>query len=384
MLRSILSLFVVLAMVSACGTPATSPREGPGFVNGKPVHPTVKMGDPYTVNGETYVPKYEPNYEETGMASWYGPGFHGKSTANGEDFDQHDFTAAHRTLPLPAMVRVTNLDNGKTAIVRVNDRGPFAHGRIIDLSKAAANKLDMLRTGTAKVKLEYLPRETEAYIAQLGQGKSPQHIKWEQENMEAPTELAASGHKSRWFPSLISSAEASEPTPAQEARVTSTDLPPAKPADPTLPARLPHPASVEYRQGTTSPVASSPPEQKSYVNSTFSVLDADEVKPRAVSGNVPAAAKMAPPATSPPPANAPPVAPKWVIQLGAFNSRANAEKLSERYTSLAPVIINGVPIEAPTIYRVRLGPFTDRYSAETVLSEVREKGVPDAQIISHQ
>ncbi len=215
MKRSLFSLLAVLVLVSACGAPKTSPREGPGFVNGKPVHPTVKMGDPYRVNGETYVPSYQPNYSETGQASWYGPGFHGKSTANGEPFDQHDLTAAHRTLPMPSMVRVTNLDNGRSIIVRVNDRGPFAHGRIIDLSQKAAKEIDMIRTGVAKVKVEYLPRETEQYIAQLGGDKSPAHIKWEQENTTQVASVAdvnAQGASaSSWFPSLVSSAEAAEP-----------------------------------------------------------------------------------------------------------------------------------------------------------------------------
>lgn len=408
MIRSLYSLLAVLVLVTACGTPKSSPREGPGFVNGKPVHPTVKMGSPYSVNGETYVPRYEPNYSETGQASWYGPGFHGKSTANGEDFDQHDLTAAHRTLPLPSMVRVTNLDNGKTAIVRVNDRGPFAHGRILDLSKAAAQKLDMLRSGTAKVKVEYLPRETESYIAQLGSGKSPQHIRWEQENMPSQDVQLASaasaggdvnakaGDSGSWWPSLISDAKAEErPAGATEAsRVTSSDLPPPKRGASDLPARLP-PAGVsddrpaKPLQTSVKPVAVQANEQKSYVNSAFSVLDETEAKGAGTAAAVtskaeppPVAAVAATPPPKQPPEKKPP-APQLAIQVGAFSSRENAEKMVMQYKKVAPVRIEGVPVEAPTIFRVRLGPFTDRYSAETVLSEVREKTAPDAQIISY-
>lgn len=90
---------------------------------------------------------------ETGTASWYGPGFHGKLTANGEKYDMNGLTAAHRTLPFGTKVKVINQDNGKSVIVRINDRGPYAKGRIIDLSKGAAKKVDMIETGTAKVRL---------------------------------------------------------------------------------------------------------------------------------------------------------------------------------------------------------------------------------------
>jgi len=99
-----------------------------------------------------------PDYDETGIASWYGPTFYGKSTANGETYTGDLLTAAHKTLPMPVNVRVTNLDNGKSLVVRVNDRGPYARGRIIDLSKRAAELLDVVQTGTARVRVTYLSR----------------------------------------------------------------------------------------------------------------------------------------------------------------------------------------------------------------------------------
>ena len=112
---------------------------------------------PYTVNGKTYYPTVVGVGETaTGIASWYGPGFHGKKTSNGEIYDQNAFTAAHKTLPMNTIVSVTNLDNGRKTTVRVNDRGPFVDNRIIDVSKAAATRLDMLQTGTAPVKLEVI------------------------------------------------------------------------------------------------------------------------------------------------------------------------------------------------------------------------------------
>ena len=97
-----------------------------------------KVGNPYTVNGKKYFPREDPNYNKVGQASWYGPTFNRRKTANGEYFDMTRLTAAHPTLPLPSFVRVTNLSNNKSAILRVNDRGPFSRTRIIDLSKKSA------------------------------------------------------------------------------------------------------------------------------------------------------------------------------------------------------------------------------------------------------
>lgn len=112
---------------------------------------------PYTVNGKTYYPTVVGVGETaTGIASWYGPGFHGKKTSNGETYNQNAFTAAHKTLPMNTILSVTNLDNGRKTTVRINDRGPFAENRIIDLSKAAATRLDMITSGTAPVKLEVI------------------------------------------------------------------------------------------------------------------------------------------------------------------------------------------------------------------------------------
>lgn len=119
-----------------------------------------KVGQPYQVEGVWYYPKPDYAYRETGIASWYGPGFHGKSTANGERYDQNTLTAAHRTLPMPSIVRVTNLGNGRSIKVRINDRGPFSNGRIIDLSQRGADLLGFRGRGTAKVLVEIVEDES--------------------------------------------------------------------------------------------------------------------------------------------------------------------------------------------------------------------------------
>lgn len=115
-----------------------------------------KVGSPYEVAGVWYYPAEDPDYDQTGVASWYGSEFGGRPTANGERFDPRGLTAAHTTLPMPSRVQVTNLENGRNIVVRVNDRGPFKRGRIIDLSEAAADRLGFREAGVARVRVRYL------------------------------------------------------------------------------------------------------------------------------------------------------------------------------------------------------------------------------------
>jgi len=119
---------------------------------------TYRVGKPYTVAGRVYVPRENPNYREEGLASWYGDAFHGRLTANGEVFDMESLTAAHPTMPIPSYARVTNLSNGKSLVVRVNDRGPYHGNRIIDVSNKAAHLLDFKGRGIARVRVEYVGR----------------------------------------------------------------------------------------------------------------------------------------------------------------------------------------------------------------------------------
>lgn len=120
-----------------------------------------KVGKPYKVAGKWYYPREDKNYNKTGMASWYGDEFHGRKTANNEIFDMHAFTGAHKTLPLPSLVKVTNLANGRIIIVRVNDRGPYHGGRILDMSRAAADALGYRSKGLTKVRVEYFGKAAE-------------------------------------------------------------------------------------------------------------------------------------------------------------------------------------------------------------------------------
>ena len=134
-------LAALLLLLGGCGTKSWRTGGVPG-------------SKPYTINGKTYYPlQSSRGFVEEGIASWYGPGFHGKRTANGEIYNMNALTAAHRILPLGTLVRVTNKNNGRSLVVRINDRGPFAHDRVIDLSRAAADKLDVMAKGTAPVRI---------------------------------------------------------------------------------------------------------------------------------------------------------------------------------------------------------------------------------------
>ena len=143
-------------LLAAC----VSSERKTAFVAPPPDEGTYKVGKPYDIDGITYRPMIDESYDETGIASWYGPKFHGKRTANGEFFDMNAVSAAHKTLPMPSMVRVTNLDNGRQIAVRVNDRGPFVRGRIIDMSRRGAQLLGFRYKGTARVRVRILPEES--------------------------------------------------------------------------------------------------------------------------------------------------------------------------------------------------------------------------------
>ena len=150
------NVIIRLALAASATLLAAACATQPSRTGGHAPSPHYKVGKPYKINGRWYRPAEEPDYNKRGVASWYGDDFHGRPTANGEIFDMGEMTAAHTTLPMPSMVEVTNLENGRRAVVRVNDRGPFAHNRIIDLSRAAARKLGFEHKGLANVRVRYL------------------------------------------------------------------------------------------------------------------------------------------------------------------------------------------------------------------------------------
>lgn len=180
----ILTVSLAVLMLSGCAETELASHWWKNLGNGDRRTPRVassgtvqqgsyKVGNPYQAMGQWYTPVENYSYDETGIASWYGDEFHGKRTANGETFNKNALTAAHPTLQMPSLIRVTNLDNGRSAVLRVNDRGPFSRKRLIDVSHHAADVLGFMRQGTAKVRIQVLERESRVLAEAARKGYSP-------------------------------------------------------------------------------------------------------------------------------------------------------------------------------------------------------------------
>ncbi|MGE0255585.1 MAG: septal ring lytic transglycosylase RlpA family protein [Alphaproteobacteria bacterium] len=274
-----------------------------------------KVGTPYQIEGIWYYPAEDYDYRETGIASWYGPGFHGRSTANGETYDQNALTAAHRTLPMPSVVRVTNLENGRSIVLTVNDRGPFARGRIIDVSRRGAQLLGFERNGTAKVKVEILPEESQQI--KLASLNSPEGRRDQLQVAAAPRETVAA-----------------EP------------LPPVPGGPDTQIARVP-PARTPPATAPRAPVTPQPP---------------------------PVAAAR-PPVAQPPrltdKVDILPVSPTGIyVQAGAFGRLDNALRMRDRLQSLGSTHISRTSSTNGDLYRVRVGPLDTVDQADALLTQV--------------
>ena len=230
---------------------------------------TYLVGKPYTIAGTTYYPS-EKRYTAVGFASWYGDAFHGRRTANGEVYDRDSVSAAHPTMPLPSYARVTNLRNNYSMIVRVNDRGPYAHGRIMDVSRKTAEALDFHRHGTAKVKVEYI---SQASLAGSDDRKLLATLRYDgpaslESIGRAPTMVAekapflqsASIETEQRKPREEIAAEREEPaqSPAHVQAVSAAPLPPGKP----FVGPLPLPPSRPFDLGTNPGAGASSARQK--------------------------------------------------------------------------------------------------------------------------
>lgn len=331
-----------------------------------PPPPGVKIGKPYDVGGKTYYPEYDPTYDETGLASWYGPGFHGGSTANGEKFDTHDLTAAHPTLPMPSLVRVTNLENGKTLVVRINDRGPFAKDRIIDLSKASAQKLGV--KGLSKVRVQYLKRESDEYIAAVQEGRRIDMLAFNNriEAEKNASVLAATAPSDQTF-IIESTQNQTEPgdtvvNAAPVLSVSGADLPADKPKK--LRNLLIADAQADEVK-SDAPVKGGPVVlHTAPVEPARDDTNMVQVTETSVQTNKPVKATGKGP----------------VIQVGSFGAEANALKMQAAITPVAPAHVTMVEVSGHQWWRVQAGPFADNDAANEALSAIREKA-PDARII---
>jgi rare lipoprotein A len=309
-------LFSVAVILGGCVERPPATPSGAGY----------KIGKPYKINGVWYYPHVDYEYSETGIASWYGPGFHGKRTASGEVYNQNDLTAAHRTLPMPSLVRVTNLENGRQLTLRVNDRGPFAHGRIIDISRRGAQLLDFQQNGTARVRVEIMADESR------------------QMALAAGAYSAADAAGGQGGSSGIVSADG-QAAAAPAGKVTEEKLAP-------LPGVKSAPAS-------TTIAAASAKANPSTAGKTI----AAPVKPDGKVTKVPVRATGV------------------YVQAGAFTNQANANRLRSRLAKLGPTRIDPVFVDNQRFYRVRVGPIASVAEADRILSQVIGAGQTQARII---
>lgn len=299
---------------NALGGPKPTPSQTGDF----------KIGTPYNIQGKTYYPKESYDLVETGIASWYGPGFHGKRTANGEVFDTNELTAAHRTLQMPSLVRVTNLENGRSVVVRVNDRGPFSKGRVIDVSERAASLLGFKNQGTAKVRLEVMPQESLRIAEMAKQGQSTKG-----------TELAAN-----------------------QGRMVA-------PAIPAQPAATYQTASYEEGAGTTQ-----------VGNLTVTSVTSEPLGP--VLGHAAPDGRFMPD----PVVTQRPVEPTSIyVQAGSFTNYDNAQRLSQQLSAIGITAIQDAVINGQKFYRVRIGPLASVGTADATLSKVMALGSGNAIIV---
>jgi rare lipoprotein A len=326
---------------------SSTPRQGEPRDFGQPAATTrgYKVGKPYQIKGVWYYPEVDYGYAEEGIASWYGPGFHGKSTANGETYDMNDLTAAHRTLPMPSIVRVTNLENGRSLKLKLNDRGPFARERIIDVSRRASQLLGFHMQGTTPVRVEIVEDESRQLAAALG----------------VPSEVA-------WA--------ASQPMPAPVAVVAATPIepdPPPAPLPGVVAETLAEPAAAELEVGTVAETIPDPPPavptmSASYVASyqpaiTYAPAQTPSRALAAVSeGN---SAEFA----------------RWV-QAGAFADPRRAAAVRRRLAVLGPTVASPSVVGGREVLRVRVGPLRSEAEAQRVLASVSEAGFPDSRIVA--
>jgi rare lipoprotein A len=282
----------------------------------------VKIGSPYQVGNITYTPSDVPAYDEVGYASWYGAELQGRNTANGEIFMPSAVTGAHKTLPMPSYVEVTSLDTGRTILVRVNDRGPFANDRLIDLSEAAAKQLGISEQGVAGVRVRKVnPPEQERAVLRTGQAAAaridtPESLlKVLREKLGKMPRPAAIASAPRPMPTRPASGGASQPAAAER---------PARTGDGRF-----------VREGATAPR----------------------------------------PAVRPAATPTPTAAAGYVVQVAAYSSRTRADDLARKLGARVSASSDG-----SIIFRVRFGPFVSEAEGQRALADAQKRGYPQARL----
>ena len=347
-LAAVLIASLTLA-ISACGRDKSASLGERVIPLGQPVPKgggRYTVGEPYQVAGVWYRPREEPRYNQVGKASWYGELFHGRRTANGEIYDMDRLSAAHPTLPLPVYVQVTNLTNNRSIVVRVNDRGPFANDRIIDLSRRSADALGFRRNGTATVRVQYLRRAPlngddsyeRKYLASRGLGQ-----------YAAAKPRAGSA----------TSGTAQDP-------IAMASLPGKMPP---LPDRVERPFAVAVLPASTGTVSKTPTEQAVSAPGWRAALRASPESTGSIAPLAAARPRLVAPADGP------------TIQAGSFRNRDNAERARATLSAIAPVDVAEIEVGGEVYFRVRVGPFGDASDAAAALPQVTQAGYHGARIV---
>ena len=304
-----------------------------------------RIGEPYEVAGIRYTPREDPSYDRVGRASWYGELFHGRRTANGEIYDMDRLSAAHPTLPLPVYAQVTNLANGRTIVVRINDRGPYARDRVIDLSRRSAELLGFRANGTTDVRVRYLRRAPlngdDSYEQRFAASQS-----W------ARTQFAAN----------------------VPARKTSAITLANAPLENTLPAENPENVALPWK-------AAAPPEATAPIEEAPDTAQAGWQASQRWASAAAGSAPVDRPVGLVSPARGRTQSQGILVQAGSFKTKDNADKATAVLGGIAPVDVAPVEIGGEIYFRVRVGPFIDENAAQSALSQVTKAGYQGARIV---
>ncbi len=302
-----------------------------------------KVGNPYQINGVWYYPKEDPNYDETGIASWYGDQFHGRATANGEIFDMNEVTAAHTTLPMPSLARVTNLENGRSIVVRVNDRGPYVNSRVIDLSRRSAQLLGFERQGTAKVRVQYL---SQAPLIGAPDGSVAVA------SAQAQNQARSAGDE--------------RPAASPRAAVEAESLPPPPGARPAQTAQ-----GQRRIEGQVVPAGNN-----SGQPGAMQILAAQNQAATTPSANP--NAELASQQVQVAPVRG---GQNIFVQVGAFTQHDNASRIAAAISGYGRVAITSRIVNNQEFFRVRLGPFDQVANADAALQQMLAIGQTNARIV---
>lgn len=327
-----------------------------------------KVGRPYQVAGRWFHPEVNKSYDEVGVASWYGPKFHGRQTANGEIFDRHAITAAHPTLPMPSYVRVTNVNNNRSIIVRVNDRGPFARNRIIDLSERTADVLGVRNQGVARVRVEYVGR------APLNGDDQPMLMASLSDN--GPAQMPGGVMGGTMLADASSTAQPRTPSNvahSQPSSMTFASNPHGQSQQGFQPSvqlgSVPMPQPV-YRNYASAPAPQQQIQQTGF-NTPPASFQPQQSQPIVLASNSSSLPMTAAPAGSD-------VA---VVQLGVFGESQNAQNLANNMGHLGEVMIEPVATDNRPLYRVRI--MVERRNLDATMAHAAQAGITQPRIIAH-